>query len=139
QLIWVTRSILSSRSSCVFRPSHFYSMQGIGFLLTRTCPIHARTTLRRQSATLQPLRGPPKLWWCHFRKLRRLDRTGLQCPNLGHHGRSLQTVTPDSDPGSSPASRRMDSAVRRNDGQYTKLGHYQPAPSLDTPRLLRYS
>ena len=35
-----------------------------------------------------------------------------QCPNLGHHGRFLPTergVTPDSDPGSSPAFLGMDS------------------------------
>ena len=34
-----------------------------------------------------------------------------QCPNLGHHERSLQTVTPDTDPGASPAVRGMDSGV----------------------------
>ena len=44
------------------------------------------------------------------------------------HG-ALQTVTPDSDPGSSPAFRGMGSGVLRNDGQYTKLGHYPQLPA----------
>ena len=42
-------------------------------------------------------------------------------------------VTPDFDPGSSPAFRGMDSGVRRNDGQYALLGHcllVRPSPSL---------